>query len=154
VFLQIQFTNATFSKRGLGAGFLDRDSTVDAVFVLDPAEFSWDDIVLPRGSTGFRFQFDKVVPSDGGLDFCGSFQLFTQGTLGDLNGDDIADRNDVDAFILALTDPNTYEEIYPWVGVFNADVNGDGRVNAFDIDPFITLITLGVPPGDPGGIEG
>ncbi len=49
-----------------------------------------------------------------------------------------ANNADIDAFVLALHDYAAYLTEYP--GCDNADVNGDGWVNAGDIDPFIALL--------------
>ena len=43
--------------------------------------------------------------------------------------------------VLALTDPGAYAGAYPGCGRLTADANVDGAVNAFDIDPFIALLT-------------
>jgi hypothetical protein len=40
-----------------------------------------------------------------------------------------------------LTDPAGYHNAFPSCNIQNADCNGDGAVNPFDIDPFIALLT-------------
>ncbi len=60
---------------------------------------------------------------------------------GDLNCDGALDAFDIDPFILALTDPDMYAELYPSCDILAADVNQDGVINAFDIDPFVELLT-------------
>ncbi|MCG3129217.1 MAG: hypothetical protein CHACPFDD_04135 [Phycisphaerae bacterium] len=60
--------------------------------------------------------------------------------LGDLNCDDRVDFGDVDPLVLLLTDPGAYAADYPNCDPRLADVNGDGSVNAFDVDPFIELL--------------
>ncbi|MCG3128731.1 MAG: hypothetical protein CHACPFDD_03622 [Phycisphaerae bacterium] len=59
---------------------------------------------------------------------------------GDLNCDDRVDFGDVDPLVLLLTDPSAYTAQYPNCDPRLADVNGDGSVNAFDVDPFIALL--------------
>jgi hypothetical protein len=54
-------------------------------------------------------------------------------SYGDLDCD-----GDVDAFILALTKPNAYHDKFPDCDIMNADCDGNGHLDAFDIDPFIT----------------
>jgi len=61
--------------------------------------------------------------------------------LGDLNCDESTNAFDIDPFVLALTDPDAYQNAYPGCRLSRADINGDGQVNAFDIDPFVTLLT-------------
>jgi len=61
--------------------------------------------------------------------------------LGDLNCDGKVNNFDIDAFVLALTNPAGYKTAYPNCDLLAADVNGDGLVNNFDIDPFVKLLT-------------
>lgn len=61
--------------------------------------------------------------------------------LGDLNCDGTVNNFDIDAFVLALTDPAGYQAAYPDCDINLADINGDGAVNNFDIDPFVALLT-------------
>jgi len=70
------------------------------------------------------------------MDTCYSF-------VGDLNDDGVVNAFDIDPFVLALTNPNAYQESYPHSNILRADVNCDGVVNAFDIDPFVQLLTGG-----------
>jgi len=61
--------------------------------------------------------------------------------LGDLNCDGHTNAFDIDPFVLALTDPDAYQNTFPECRLSRADINGDGQINAFDIDPFVTLLT-------------
>ncbi len=63
--------------------------------------------------------------------------------LGDLNCDGDVDFFDIDAFVLAVTDPAAYSALYPDCDLMLADINGDGLVNFFDIDGFVALIVGG-----------
>ena len=63
------------------------------------------------------------------------------GTIGDLNCDGSVNFFDIDAFVLAITDPVAYGAAYPDCDIMLADCNGDGEVNFFDIDAFVALIT-------------
>lgn len=61
--------------------------------------------------------------------------------LGDMNDDDVLDRNDVDAFVLALVAPHVYERHYPAVNrERRGDVNGDGSFDERDIESFVDLL--------------
>jgi hypothetical protein len=61
--------------------------------------------------------------------------------LGDLNCDDDVSFNDIDPFVLALTDPESYQVAYPECDILRADTDGDGAITLDDIDPFVTLLT-------------
>lgn len=64
--------------------------------------------------------------------------------LGDFNGDGLVDNFDIDAFVTALTDPETYALNFPEVPLDEvSDINGDGEFNNFDIDAFVALLTGG-----------
>jgi hypothetical protein len=88
-------------------------------------------------------------PTDSSWRFCGwnidDIQIIgvPDIMLGDVNCDGAVNAFDIDAFVLALTDPAGYAIAYPACDINLADVNGDGVVNAFDIDPFVELLTGG-----------
>jgi hypothetical protein len=56
---------------------------------------------------------------------------------GDLNCDGLVDFDDINPFILALSDPQGYAQQYPNCRRENADCNGDGAVNFDDINAFV-----------------
>ena len=60
--------------------------------------------------------------------------------LGDLNCDEMIDLDDVDAFLLALFDRVAYDKTHPDCDPLLADFNGDGTVDASDIEPFIEVL--------------
>jgi glucose/arabinose dehydrogenase len=61
--------------------------------------------------------------------------------VGDLNGDGVINNFDINAFVLALTDPSGYDQQYPNIDrTVIADINCDGSVNNFDINPFVALL--------------
>ncbi|MGE0482413.1 MAG: hypothetical protein AB7Q17_18290, partial [Phycisphaerae bacterium] len=60
-------------------------------------------------------------------------------TRGDANCDGVVSVYDIDAFVLALTDRPRYEQRFG-CDRRNADVNGDGAVDNFDIDPLVERI--------------
>jgi hypothetical protein len=64
---------------------------------------------------------------------------------GDLNCDGAVNTFDIDPFVLALTSPISYAELFPDCSYLLADINDDGYVNAFDIDPFVLVLTGGQP---------
>ncbi len=73
-----------------------------------------------------------------------SFGVVLDAEAGDLNCDGVVDAFDIDAFVMALTDPDGYTAAFADCDMMLADVNGDGLVNAFDIDPFVELLIGGL----------
>lgn len=62
-------------------------------------------------------------------------------TLGDLNGDGALDNDDIDAFVLALSNPAAFAQRYPNVHrECAADCSRDGLVDNQDIDAFVSLL--------------
>lgn len=59
---------------------------------------------------------------------------------GDLNCDRLVDNEDIDAFVLALTNPTAYAAAFPSCYRNRADINGDMLVDNEDIDPFVLLL--------------
>lgn len=62
---------------------------------------------------------------------------------GDMNCDGVVNNFDIDPFVLALTAPALYQDLYPDCDLSLGDINADGLVNNFDIDPFVALLTGG-----------
>jgi hypothetical protein len=62
---------------------------------------------------------------------------------GDSNCDGAVNTFDIDPFVLALTQPETWRATYDCDFLSVNDVNGDGAVNTFDIDPFVICLTSG-----------
>ena len=61
--------------------------------------------------------------------------------VGDTNCDGVLNAFDIDPFVKALGDPDSYHALYPDCNINSADCNGDGVLNAFDIDPFVVLLS-------------
>lgn len=60
---------------------------------------------------------------------------------GDMNGDGKINNFDIDPFVLALTQPDVYYQLYPEINPnLIGDLNNDGTMNNFDIDPFVDLL--------------
>jgi hypothetical protein len=59
---------------------------------------------------------------------------------GDMNCDRCVNDDDVNAFILAITDPVAWQALYPDCPLSNGDCNGDGVVDFDDINCFNELI--------------
>ncbi len=59
---------------------------------------------------------------------------------GDLNCDGVVDFDDINPFVLALTDPAGYAAAFPACNILNGDLTGDGLVTFDDINPFVALL--------------
>lgn len=72
-------------------------------------------------------------------------QLTTAATFlpSDFNGDGLINTEDINPFILALTDPAGYAATFPLVDLLQVDPNGDGLINTEDINYFIFHLTGG-----------
>ena len=60
--------------------------------------------------------------------------------FGDLNCDDRLDAFDIDAFVMAISEPAAYEAAYPDCDRDLADCDGDGEVDLLDVDAFVELL--------------
>lgn len=60
---------------------------------------------------------------------------------GDMNCDGEIDFGDINPFVQALGDRDTYEAAHPTCSWYNADVNGNGSVGFDDINAFVALLT-------------
>ena len=59
---------------------------------------------------------------------------------GDLNYDGVVNFDDINAFVLALTDPATYQATYGYPAEQAGDLNCDGLVDFDDVNPFVALL--------------
>ena len=59
---------------------------------------------------------------------------------GDLNCDGSLDFDDINPFVLALSDPVLYQATYPDCDILAGDCNGDGDVDFKDINAFVGLL--------------
>ncbi|MEW6250001.1 MAG: beta-propeller fold lactonase family protein [Planctomycetota bacterium] len=67
--------------------------------------------------------------------------VWAGGRKGDLNCDGVVNFDDINPFVLALSDPAGYAAAYPTCPIMNADINNDGVVDFDDINPFVALLT-------------
>ena len=65
------------------------------------------------------------------------------GLVGDLNCDGRVDFDDINPFVLILSDPAGWQVQYPNCPAANGDCNHDGQVNFDDINPFVALLSGG-----------
>ena len=62
---------------------------------------------------------------------------------GDMNCDGQVNFGDVNAFVLAVSNPAGYQQQYPNCNILNGDINGDGLVDFGDVNPFVSLLSTG-----------
>ncbi len=60
---------------------------------------------------------------------------------GDFNDDSAINTEDINPFILALTDAQVWADQHPYTLMSKVDLNGDGVINTEDINPFILVLT-------------
>ena len=61
--------------------------------------------------------------------------------LGDLNCDGVVDFDDINPFVLALSDPAGYATQYPNCNILSGDCDSDGDVDFDDINAFVALLS-------------
>ncbi len=84
-------------------------------------------------------QVDEVSCAEGVCDYA----------VGDINCDGSIDFNDLDAFVLRLTDEAAFERMYPGCDPLAGDMNDDTYVDFTDIDLFVTCLVTSRPGGPP-----
>ena len=89
--------------------------------------------ISPTASDHLPVVVDLILPQDP----CGGT------ALGDANCDGSVDNFDIDAFVLALTQPGVWQTTYSCDFLCANDCDDDGSVTNFDIDPFVDIIAGG-----------
>ena len=145
---------ATAPRKGTGVG---RAVVLIAVLALSAAtteaQFSVTWYTLDSGgvlsSAGAGVTLDGTVGqpdpgpllTGGGFTLSGGFWPVAFVLPGDMNCDRQIDFGDINAFVLALSNPPGYVQQYPDCDLMNADINGDGRVDFGDINSFVALLS-------------
>lgn len=120
-----------------------------------------------RWGTTYNFRFDTASPPGPGYAKINLFQninqvlptpttpnptvvppsttpvLFTAlvpQSKGDTNCDGLLNNLDIDGFVQALTFPDQYIAVHPNCPILNSDIDNNGFVTNFDIDPFVAMI--------------
>jgi hypothetical protein len=107
--------------------------------------------------TGWRLTRASAISGDGdtiagyGVNPDGNTEAWIahigRGGRGDLNCDADVNFDDIDPFVLALTDPDEYNAQYgETCDIKCADINADGIVDFDDIDPFVECLISGGCP--------
>jgi len=107
--------------------------------LMNPKLFLWDGTAMTQLTTA-----SAKYPSfhDGYVGYSDSAWFYRARLFrrGDMNCDYVVNGDDIAPFHLAVTDPNAYAAAYPGCDRNNADMNGDGAVNAADIGLFWALL--------------
>lgn len=123
-------------------------------FDAQTGEFLWQADLDPRGGfnefvRSLRFSFSPANDTAyfttrvGGLSGDGRLYALAldQRIPGDMNCDGFVDNEDIDPFVLAVTQGQAaYQAAWPDCNFLHGDINGDGAVDNEDIDPFVALI--------------
>ncbi|MCC7407241.1 MAG: PD40 domain-containing protein [Phycisphaeraceae bacterium] len=72
---------------------------------------------------------------------------------GDFNGDGVVNVQDINPFVLALTNLPAYMQQYPQISITEVDPLDDGVINVQDINPFVAILTGGGSAGVAQGTE-
>ena len=107
---------------------------------------AWNPLEVLTGEISGEFA-DLIFTGSEGLQRVGRIEyepnrvLVTAGLLGDMNLDGSLDTGDVASFVLALTDPATYEAQHGIDPAIPGDINRDGSFDTGDVAPFVALLT-------------
>ncbi len=146
--LFVAFNGAIYRYRGVDAstrqviatGFYPLDGNLAiAISPDDSVVYAADANALygVDAQTGDRWLIhDTPYPRIGGR----GIAVYDPPRPGDVNCDRRVDNGDIDAFVLALTDPDAYAAQFSWCRRDLADVNGDTIIDAADIDPFVARL--------------
>jgi hypothetical protein len=124
-----QYVNATGNPSGSAVWRTDGAWGVITIRNLDPATQYCFQVKARNGN---------LIESGFSSPSCAQTQ--SGGVLGDMNCDGAVSFNDINPFVLALTDPATWQSTYP-CSILNGDINQDGLVNFGDINPFVALLS-------------
>ncbi|MCC7407907.1 MAG: PQQ-dependent sugar dehydrogenase [Phycisphaeraceae bacterium] len=79
---------------------------------------------------------------------------------GDFNGDGLINVQDINPFVLAMSNPSAFEAQHPDLPLAYLDLTGDGVIDVQDINPFVQELVAGVGQGvvliipEPSGLGG
>ncbi len=92
------------------------------------------DVPVPVPPAAYKVDFRD------GRDIGGPARIIVS-DFGDANGDGQVNRADLEALLLAVTDPAAYAEKYPQCSRDLCDVNRDGQVDALDAEALLTQMS-------------
>lgn len=97
----------------------------------------------PGGNTSAMLDYTQTLIADLSVYRQQILDVISEPAIpGDFNDDGVVNTQDINPFILALTDLAQYQATYPQVDLLGtADLNHDNLINTEDINPFIQLLT-------------
>ncbi|MEW6250523.1 MAG: hypothetical protein AB1716_07735 [Planctomycetota bacterium] len=123
------------SKSGSMLNFHDFTSRLGWGWSVGQAFRHWFDAQAPYEQWEREWYYGMILNGDPTLRPTGLARV------GDLDCNRQVDFNDINPFVVALSDWEEYERRYPGCPACNADINGDGRVDFRDVNPFVVLLT-------------
>ena len=124
----------TASISGVAAGDIDGDGLYELVAsTWDGYVYAWD---TPTKVKVGRADWPMRGVNARNTGVFGDYDL----ALGDVNCDGRMNFDDINPFVLLLSDPAGYALAYPGCNPHNADFNRDGHVNFDDINGFVGLL--------------
>ena len=116
------------------------------------AEYEWYEVRLIGSAYGeshsYQWYYNPHPPADTLTVAWDNVDLRLTWERGNFNGDDTVNLLDINAFVLALTNPTQYTLDYPLVDLTSVDPNGQAPCpNLLDINAFVSLLTGGTGGG-------
>jgi len=104
----------------------------------------WDNITISGLQPSTSYTFAVKARNQQGVETAfgpgATLSTAAAGLKGDLNCDGTVDFGDINPFILALSNPIEYGNMYPGCPILNGDINDDSVLDFGDINPFVTLL--------------
>lgn len=107
------------------------DATINHIFYYDQDEH-----------TSYLYTV-AVKATDGYLESEWNYSNMKTARIGDMNTDGWVTFQDINPFVLAISDPDEYESEYEFSADASGDVNQDGAANIADVSSFLSLINGG-----------
>lgn len=121
---------------GVASDILDVDGNADTT---EPVPYDLDGVArfsdAPAVDTGNPDGIHAIVDM-GAYELVSSFVPHP----GDMNCDALVDGRDIEPFLLATTDPDTYAAQFPACDASNGDIDADGNRDLADLPGFINLL--------------
>ena len=118
----LAWTNHSISQDELEAAGVVLTETMKVRFTANDAE---QQSIVEAGIDAFSITTLDCTPEFG---------------LGDLNCDGQVNAFDIEPFLVALFDPDSYAGMFPDCDINLADIDGNGVIDAFDIEPFLGIL--------------
>jgi hypothetical protein len=111
-------------------------------------DFVVSDYVTPTSQVRIRFEASDPLPAslvEAAVDavFVEVIDCTFVPQQGDMTCNNILDAEDLEAFVIALIDPDAYAGKYPECDILRGDMNNDGLVNGDDIQGFVAVMSAG-----------